>query len=112
MKRLAAFWLVLMVLAAPAWGVEHDPLGTPQAVDVTSSPAVSLTNIPSLATRAIITCETASVRWWPGISTPTTSAGHILEPGGGLILDNRAEIEGFKAIAVSTSGKLMVSYYR
>ena len=60
--------------------------------------------------RAFITCETAAVRFWLDGSTPTSSEGHILEPGDVLLLDSRAQIAAFRAYRKdSTDATLQVS---
>ena len=63
------------------------------------------------ATRAEITLETAQVRFWLS-STPTASAGHLMDVGDTIALTSAAQIAGFKAIRTgSTSGVLRVTYF-
>ena len=76
------------------------------AIGITStllSPTTS--QYPNFAT---CTLETAQVRFWPD-DTPTSAAGHIVNPGDRLYLEG-GELRGFKAIRTgSTSGVLRCS---
>jgi hypothetical protein len=59
---------------------------------------------------ALITSETAPVRYFVDGSEPTPSSGHILPPGYMLLL-NATEAANFKTIAsTSTDGRLVVTY--
>jgi hypothetical protein len=60
---------------------------------------------------ALITCETAQIRFRIDGTNPTASEGHILNPGDILKLDSNADIAAFKAIRTgATSGVIKVSY--
>lgn len=65
------------------------------------------------AVRAMLTLETAQVRYrYDGID-PTSSEGHLLEIGETLVLEGAANIDRFRAIRTgSTSGVLKVTYER
>ena len=62
-------------------------------------------------TRAIITCETAQIRFRIDGTDPTAAEGHLLNPGDTLELDSLADITAFRAIRTgSVSGVIKVSY--
>jgi len=67
------------------------------------------------STHAIITCESASIRWtFDGITTPNSasSVGHLLFNGQSMILDSQNQIRNFKAVrANDTDAVLKVSYW-
>ena len=65
------------------------------------------------ANRALLTLETASIRFTlDGVTTPTTGGvGHPMYPGQAFNLTNKFQIRNFKAIrATDTSAKLVVTY--
>ena len=65
------------------------------------------------ACRALITAEVNEMRFTLDGTVPTSSVGHLLEPGQVLNLDNSDEIQQFCAISTgSTSGVLQVTYFR
>ncbi len=61
---------------------------------------------------AFITCETAQVRFTiDGTAAPTTTVGHLLNPGDILKLDSNADIAAFRAIRTgATSGVLKATF--
>ena len=60
---------------------------------------------------ALITCETAQIRFRIDGTNPTASEGHILNPGDILRLDSNADIAAFKAIRTgSVSGVIKATY--
>lgn len=65
------------------------------------------------ALSAFITNETAQIRYRYDNGTPSTTAGHILEAGGTLVLVGQNQMSQFKAIRTgSTSATLTVTYER
>jgi hypothetical protein len=63
--------------------------------------------------RAVMTLETAQVRYRYDGTNPTSSEGHLLEIGETLVLEGAANIDKFKAIRTgSTDGTLKVTYER
>jgi hypothetical protein len=61
--------------------------------------------------RAIVTVETAQVRFRADGTAPTASEGHILNPGDTLVIGDYATLSNFKAIRTGgVSGVLKVSY--
>jgi hypothetical protein len=63
------------------------------------------------ASRAVITVENAPVRWWASGSNPTTTQGHLAQPGDVLTLTDPNELRRFRAVrAASTDAILQVSY--
>lgn len=60
---------------------------------------------------AHITVETAQIRFRISGSAPTSSAGHLLNPGDSVQLDSAEDIASFRAIrTTSTSGAIEVTY--
>ena len=60
---------------------------------------------------ALITCETAQIRFRIDGTNPTASEGHILNPGDILKLDSNADIVAFRAIRTgATSGVIKATY--
>jgi hypothetical protein len=63
------------------------------------------------ATWAVITVEDANLRWWASGATPTTTQGHLAQPGDVITLSDPNEIRRFRAIrAGDTDAVLQVSY--
>ena len=63
------------------------------------------------ATHAFATCETAQIRFRIDGGAPTTTEGHILNPGDSVKLNSAADIAAFRAIRTgATSGVLKVTY--
>jgi hypothetical protein len=80
--------------------------GTAGGVGFTLPTGKVLSDISSI----FMTCETAQIRWTIDGTTVTASNGHIMDTGTSLTLSNRDAISKFKAIRVSASGALMVTY--
>ena len=60
---------------------------------------------------ALITAETAQMRFTVDGTAPTTTVGHLLNPGDTLKLDSLADITAFRAIRTgATSGVIKVTY--
>ena len=60
---------------------------------------------------ALITAETAQVRFTIDGTAPTTTVGHLLNPGDVLKLDSNADITAFRAIRTgATSGVLKATF--
>ncbi|GBF73224.1 putative SGNH/GDSL hydrolase family protein [Paenibacillus sp. 598K] len=76
-----------------------------------NSMAAGLASIPEGATKAALTVEDNAARYWLDGSNPTVTAGHKLDPGDRLSLDSRSQVDKFRAIAVSGSSRLQVSYF-
>lgn len=58
-----------------------------------------------------MTLETAQIRFTIDGTAPTTSVGHLLNPGEMLKLDSLADITAFRAIRTgATSGSLRCTY--
>ncbi len=65
------------------------------------------------AVKAILTLETAQIRFRIDGTAPTSTEGHLLEVGEILTLESYDEISKFKAIRTGgTSGTLRVTYLR
>jgi hypothetical protein len=64
------------------------------------------------ATRAVITVETAAIRFWVGGTAPTVSSGHLLNIGDPFTLDSAEDIASFRAInaVAGVSGTIQVTY--
>jgi len=80
------------------------------AIGFTSS-KISPSSSTRKPARAIITVETAQIRYRVDGTDPTSSEGHILEINDVLILIGTESIRNFKAIrTTSTSGVIKVTY--
>lgn len=76
-----------------------------------SSTAVGLTPAEYWdSTIAVVTVETAAVRYWTSGSTPTSTSGILLNAGDVVVLQSAEEIAYARFIAVSGDATLMVSY--
>jgi len=94
---------------------EYQGLGH-ETITVGSTPVGLTTMLQNYATcqlRAFITCEGGAIRFWMDGSNPTSTKGHLLEPGQNLTLEGYNRLIQFKAIRAGTSdGILQVSYER
>lgn len=78
---------------------------------VKSLSSVYTDNEGTIATRAIITIETAQIRWRMDGGNPSSSEGHLSNPIDSIILSNTSDITNFKFTRVSaTNAILRVSY--
>lgn len=59
--------------------------------------------------RALITCETAQVRFRYDGGDPTAVSGHLLNVGDILVIEGRYNVANFRAIATGANGTLMVT---
>jgi len=65
----------------------------------------------NFAKRALMTCETAQIRYWYNGDDPTTSEGLILNPGSHLSIIGATNIRNFKAIRTgANSGVLQIIF--
>ena len=65
------------------------------------------------AKSAVLTLQTAPIRYTLDGTTVTSSLGHVANPTDVIGLNNPQELETFRAIRTgATSGTLSVSYYR
>lgn len=64
------------------------------------------------AERVFISCETDQVRYTYDGTTPTASAGHLMNVGDILILSGHGNIRRFQAIRVTTDATLRATYER
>lgn len=82
------------------------PLGYQQLTSLSS--AVGLT-IPANTTVALIQAETQSIRWRDDGTDPTTTVGMVLSAGESMFFTG--SLAAFKAIEITASAKLNISYY-
>ena len=74
--------------------------------------AAGLTTIPSNANKAVITVETAGLRYRDDGTNPTSSVGHNMRVGSVIFLNGRNAVLNFKAIKSGTANsKINVDYY-
>ena len=66
--------------------------------------------VPGTATHALITCETADVRFWLDGTNPSSTAGHLMVAGQSMEIPVTTAPEFTRAGAVD--GVLQVSYFR
>lgn len=76
---------------------------------LTSLSAAAALTVPSGAKVALMQAEAQSVRWRDDGTDPTTTVGMVLNAGESLYFTG--SLAGFKAIEVSASAKLNISYY-
>ena len=82
-----------------------------EAITVTDT-ATGLTTIPATANKAIVTVETASLRYRDDGTNPTSTVGHFMRPGAVIFLTGRNAISNFNVIRTgATSSKINVDYY-
>ena len=66
-----------------------------------------------LAQAALVTVETAQIRFTVDATAPTSTVGHILNIADRLLLEGQQEIRAFRAIRTGgSSGAVSVTYYR
>lgn len=73
--------------------------------------ATGFANIPNGTTKAVITIETAQIRYWVDGSNPTSSDGHLSNIGDAIVLDSPGQVYNFKAYGVGGTAKLQISYF-
>ena len=67
---------------------------------------------PPLAKTALITVETATIRWLSDGTSPTSTTGNLAYSGDVIRLENQSELWEFRAIRTgATSGVIQVTYY-
>ena len=82
-----------------------------EKVTVSNSSKALTTATIANATHALITFESAEIRYWFDGSAPTTTDGHLSYVGKELHLDNALDIANFRAIrTASTDGVIQVTY--
>src|SRR5579864_6785505 len=81
-----------------------------QQLSVTSGAAVSLT-VPNGATTAVVSVETAAVRWRDDGTAPTTTVGMPIAAAAAPFVYSGA-LSAIQFIAQSTTATVDVSYYR
>ena len=90
-----------------------------QSTDATAYESVTITNSATAltagtygaATHAVITAETAPMRFRIDGTAPTASEGHLLNPGDTVTLTSAADIAAFRGIRTgATSGVIKVTY--
>jgi hypothetical protein len=75
--------------------------------------AAGLPNIPSTATHALLSVETADLRWLDTGTNPTATQGHKLATDSYLWISGRQRLLDWKMIRVGgTSAVINVTYYR
>jgi hypothetical protein len=96
-----------------------DPVGTLQALAVAATAGGhALPSIPTDAEYALVSLETAPIRWNDdGATAPTATVGHLLTPPSSdstyLMIEGRDRIvnwRGFRTTGVS--GAVQVTYYK
>ena len=85
---------------------EHTPQGFQQ---ITALAAATGLTVPSRAEWALIECEAQSVRWRDDGTNPTTTVGHVLNPGD--VLEYKGLLSAIRFIETAVGAKLNVSFY-
>lgn len=60
--------------------------------------------------QAFITVETGQIRFRMDGQAPTTTNGHILNPGDSITLNNKEQLTQFQAITTGSNATIQVSY--
>jgi len=79
---------------------------------ITGLSSVKTLTVPRLAQRAVVSAVTQGVYYTDDGSTPASSLGHRLIAGESVTLLGREAILAFKAIEITTSAVLNVSFYK
>lgn len=117
MKRLF-FLLLFLLMALPAFAldpvisVQGRPAATYSVASTNTAQSLNATQLGAFTPiAALITCETNSVRFAFGGTTPTTSLGHLLAAGESLRVANGGMVRSFKFISAEadTHGTLQVT---
>ena len=75
------------------------------AIGITAS-----TMIANSENYAVLTVETATIRFTTDGTTPTSTVGHLAQPGSKITLDTAAELNAFRAIRTTgTSASVRAS---
>ena len=73
----------------------------------------TITNTRSeTAIKAVVTVETAQIRYRVDGENPSSTVGHVLDDGDVLVLQGESEILDFRAIKTTgTNGKIQCTFY-
>jgi hypothetical protein len=75
--------------------------------------AATYQNATNQAVSALLSLETAEIRYTLDGTVPTTAVGHIMSAGQSMTLVNQHQLANFQAIRTGgTSGALKVTYFR
>lgn len=125
MKRYLLGILFVMLLSPAVVAQEPPVIATSKAlgninylgIQASLTPtnlAASTLTVPTGATAytmAVVTVETGTVRFWVDGTAPTTSTGHLCNPGDMIFLHTKSQVDNFKVISTTaTYGVLMISY--
>lgn len=115
MKRLRLLALLALLpvalfaaSGAPVLDGYLEPAGYAQVTSVSS--AVGLGTIPNGVKLVLIQAEAQDVRWRDDGVNPTTSVGMVIPAGQTLVYNGNPS--AFKAVEVTASAKLNVTFYR
>ena len=102
---------ILDECGAPLVAIDHETAWNFETVTVgTTAVGVTASSGDLVAHRAVITVETAQIRFRYDGTDPTSMVGHIANPGDRLILEGRANIRNFRAIRTgATSATIAVT---
>lgn len=100
-----------MPIASPLWTVDFEQLTVSSTVKQLTLSKRRATPLPE---KVIINVFDAPLRWRADGTDPDANTGNIALPGGfDIVLENRNDIENFKAIRQGTSdAEINVSYQR
>jgi|SRR5579872_1351589 len=84
-------------------------LGYQQSTSLSTSAAINLPSIPSNAASALISVESAGVRWRDDATDPTSSVGNPVSAGQALCYAQ--DLARFRVIGQSGSPTIDVTYY-
>lgn len=102
-RRWCLFLFAGFLLCSVAWA------STAITVDNTAG-GVAIASATSTAEVALITVETASIRYEYDGTAPTATTGHLVQAGGTFVMNGTDNIRRFRAIrTTSTSAVLTVT---
>jgi len=86
---------------------EHESL----TIDDTAGGIALTASKYGTCTKALITVETAQIRFTVDGTAPTATVGHVLNPGDNLDIDSNEDVAAFRAIRTgSISGVIQCTY--
>lgn len=95
-------------------GTNGVPLGKQAALTIDATAGGIGLTVPGTKPQpdwAVITVETAPIRYWVDGSAPTSSEGHLVGDGGTIVLQSNDEIRKFRAIrSTGVSGVLQITF--
>lgn len=101
------------VFQAELFPVALDLAGASSHTATIAATVAGLPNIPSDATHALLSVETATLRWFDTGTDPSATIGHKLQADTYFWISGRQRLLDWKMIReTATSATIMVTYYK